>query len=716
MHDGFETWTTVGPWSLILKKIGFLFLSVFLCGVAEARTPWGSGFNEADLNLGKNSLVLHEKEADPATPLTDEMSIYIKDLSGTTTIYTKDAAGSVTALLSDVAISDAVYGAGWNGDTTHAPSKNAVYDKIETISAGSGDVTSVGDCTDGACYDGSSDGGTYTRLYDGDSHYTAIVSSNVSANTTITLPATTGTLLLTNGAGTSLTALDGENIQDDTIDDDSIDFADVTGADITLTDAGAITSTGTITATVGFDMVGAVDMDMGSADVTDFTVFTDGTGDSEVVLPDDSIGDAEIDWSGLTTSADFTVTGTLITSVGIDAVGAVDLDYGSADVTDHTFIADGGTVIIDGSVTIPTGSNLIVGVNTLTASDKLDGEQIGDDTIDDDSIDFADVTLADITFDVGSVDTTEFGYLNGVTSAIQTQLDAKANDTGDTFTGAVTINNNDAAGSTLLTIGDSNDPDSVAIFGDLTVTGGDITLGTSLIFSGGDITSLNLIDALDSTTVTTFETSMEANIDTLSSLTTATSLGTVSTALTGVLRADSGVLSADTDVTDLVSAASTSASGKVEIAIASEVDTGTDTGRAISPDALAGSNLGEKIVQMVVFDFTTNVATGDGKFYFVTPSSLNGMDLVECHARVITAGTTNSTTVQIHNLTQTADMLSALLEVETGETGSDTSDPGPTIDAANDDVATYDVIRVDVDTISTTAPKGLIITLIFRLP
>ena len=34
-------------------------------------------------------------------------------------------------------VSDSVYGVGWDGDTTVAPSKNAVYDKIETISSGS---------------------------------------------------------------------------------------------------------------------------------------------------------------------------------------------------------------------------------------------------------------------------------------------------------------------------------------------------------------------------------------------------------------------------------------------------------------------------------------------------------------------------------------------------------------------------------------------------
>jgi hypothetical protein len=40
-------------------------------------------------------------------------------------------------------ISDAIYGVGWNGDTTTAASKNAIYDKIESLSSGSGTVTSV---------------------------------------------------------------------------------------------------------------------------------------------------------------------------------------------------------------------------------------------------------------------------------------------------------------------------------------------------------------------------------------------------------------------------------------------------------------------------------------------------------------------------------------------------------------------------------------------
>lgn len=54
--------------------------------------------------------------------------------------------------------------------------------------AGSGDVTGVGDCVGGDCLDGTSDGGTYIRLYDGDSNYGAIATANLSANRAYTLP------------------------------------------------------------------------------------------------------------------------------------------------------------------------------------------------------------------------------------------------------------------------------------------------------------------------------------------------------------------------------------------------------------------------------------------------------------------------------------------------------------------------------------------------
>jgi len=163
-------------------------------------------------------------------------------------------------------------------------------------------------------------------------------------------------------------------------------------------------------------------------------------------------------------------------------------------------------------------------------------------------------------------------------------------------------------------------------------------------------------------------------------------------------------------------AASTSASGIVELAIAIEVNTGTSDTLAITPDALAGSNFGKRVVEIVVFDYGTDVATGDGKAYFIVPDELNGMNLVRVASTVITAGTTNSTTVAIYSITDSAEMLSTLMAIETGETSTRTSATPGTIDTSHDDVVTGDVLRIDVDAVSSTAPKGLIVEMVFQLP
>ena len=114
-------------------------------------------------------------------------------------------------------------------------------------------------------------------------------------------------------------------------------------------------------------------------------------------------------------------------------------------------------------------------------------------------------------------------------------------------------------------------------------------------------------------------------------------------------------------------------------------------------------------VQLVVKDWEVDNEVANAQYYFQIPPKLNGLDLVYCHAYVITAGVTGSQTIQVHNLTDTSDMLSALLTIPTGVKDSTTY----TINVAEDDVATDDVLRIDVDTIHTTPAKGLVITLGF---
>lgn len=125
-----------------------------------------------------------------------------------------------------------------------------------------------------------------------------------------------------------------------------------------------------------------------------------------------------------------------------------------------------------------------------------------------------------------------------------------------------------------------------------------------------------------------------------------------------------------------------------------------------------------RYAQVLCFSFRDqeDTETGDGAGYLHIPADLNGYNLVEVHAEVETAGVTNTTDIQIHNETQAADMLSTKITIDGGETGSDTAATAAVIDAANDGVATNDLLRMDVDAISTTAAKGLLVTLGFQLP
>ena len=155
----------------------------------------------------------------------------------------------------------------------------------------------------------------------------------------------------------------------------------------------------------------------------------------------------------------------------------------------------------------------------------------------------------------------------------------------------------------------------------------------------------------------------------------------------------------------------------VSDAVASDLNTGTSTSKAVTPDALAGSNFGIRYVQVMVTAPTGETEAGDGAAYIHIPAAYAGMNLVEVHAEVITAPTGSAETYNIYNVTDSVDMLSTALTIDAGETGSDTAATAAVINTSNDDVAQNDLLRIDVDGVgSTTAAQGLIITLGFQLP
>lgn len=159
----------------------------------------------------------------------------------------------------------------------------------------------------------------------------------------------------------------------------------------------------------------------------------------------------------------------------------------------------------------------------------------------------------------------------------------------------------------------------------------------------------------------------------------------------------------------------TGATGSLATASISEVNTGTDSTKAVTPDSLAGSKFG---VMAVTFPSlaTHTMATGDGWSKIVLPSYYNGMNLVDVMATVDTAGTTGTALIQVHNVTQAADMLTTRINIDSGGTSSKAASTQAVIDTGNDDVATGDVIRIDVDAIHTTPALGLVVYLFFQLP
>jgi hypothetical protein len=119
---------------------------------------------------------------------------------------------------------------------------------------------------------------------------------------------------------------------------------------------------------------------------------------------------------------------------------------------------------------------------------------------------------------------------------------------------------------------------------------------------------------------------------------------------------------------------------------------------------------------MTVVDYLTNVAVANGVGYIHISPRLAGKNLTYVHTRVITAGTTNLTSVQVQRTRSgtTVAMLSTVASIDSTETGSNTAATPPVINAANDDVLENDLLRIDVTAVQTTAPKGLIVTLGFE--
>ena len=102
------------------------------------------------------------------------------------------------------------------------------------------------------------------------------------------------------------------------------------------------------------------------------------------------------------------------------------------------------------------------------------------------------------------------------------------------------------------------------------------------------------------------------------------------------------------------------------------------------------------------------------------------MNLVSVKANVYTAGTTGTINLDIARCvaattgnvcsSTVADVLTTNLTIDSGENDSADAAAAVAINTSNDDVATGQIYRFDIDAIHTTPSQGMILELTFQLP
>jgi hypothetical protein len=271
---------------------------------------------------------------------------------------------------------------------------------------------------------------------------TVVTTGNLSAITSLTNPIISGPTI--SGATFSDAAIvfEGTTVDDfetrlevaDPTADRTIIFPDVTGTVITTGNLSAITSLGTINSIV---------FEGSTADEFELTLAGgDPTADRTVSFPDAG-GTVVID------SAAQTLTSKTLTSPAVSGLtitdGSIVVEGSTPDDFETTVTFTDPTA--DRTITIPDLSGTVVttgDTGSVTSTMILDGTILDADI--NSSAAIAQSKISGLTTDLGNkqdkvtdVSDTEIGYLNGVTSGIQTQLDAKLALAGGTMTGAIAM-------------------------------------------------------------------------------------------------------------------------------------------------------------------------------------------------------------------------------------------------------------------------------------
>jgi len=309
-----------------------------------------------------------------------------------------------------------------------------------------------------------------------DSFETTLQVTDPTADRTITLPDRTGTVITTGDSATVTNAMLAGSIANDKLSNS------------------AITINGTSTSLGGSRTLGSDDIAEGSTN----KYFTD-------ERAQDAVGNAV--GNGLSYDDN---TGAV--SVNTSTIQARVADVSDTEIGYLNGVTSAIQTQLDAKFATANAStsNISEGTNLYFTDERAQdavGNSVGTGLSYNDTTGVVSVNTTTIQARVADVSDTEIGYLNGVTSAIQTQIDAKASLSGATFTGAVsgtsltlsgdlTVNGTTTTiNSTEITIDDKNLVlGAVATPSDAGADGGGITL------KGATDKTFNWVDATDAWT------------------------------------------------------------------------------------------------------------------------------------------------------------------------------------------------------------------------
>ena len=578
----------------------------------------------------------------------------------------------------------------WNSITSYAnvvPSdlSNTLSDYIEVADLGNADgpakLNVDGNLLipeDSIIFEGSSE----------DAHETTLTVTNPTADRTITFPNATGTVVLQDSTDTLTNkTLTSPIVSGLSLSDASIVFEGATANDhettLTVTDPTAdrtITfpdATGTVAlaenvaALSGATFTGNISIPsqitFEGTTANDFETIisvTDPTSDRVIVFPD--------------------LTGTVVTTGDTGSVTNLMLAGSIANdkLSNSAITINGTSTSLGGTRTLGTDDVSEGSTNKYFTDERAQdaiGNSISTGLSYNDTTGAISVDTTAIQAKVANVDDTEIGYLNGVTSGIQTQIDNKASLSGATFTGAVsgtsltlsgdlTVNGTTTTlNSTTISVDDKNiELGSVATPSDATADGGGITL------KGTTDKTFNWVDATDSWTSSEHVnlasgkslylngTLLKDAAETLTNKTlTSPVISSITNTGTLTLPTTTGTVALTSDIT--VSASSTNTFSNKSISLASNVVTGTT---AEFNAALSDSNfvtIGDSgtVTSTMIADGT--IVNGDiNASAAIAQSKIDGLS-TSLSAKADLAGPTFTGTVVLPSTTSIGDVSSTEL-------------------------------------------------------